>query len=230
MRYAFLALFLSLLPASAAPTTPEAFIAAIKSAIAAKSTDQLLALTCTTGMSDADKKRAVSIYPRVLFPNPVDSVALGPLPPDFQLGHIANGKKIEPTSPPQGLVQIRLTPAQGNGPSSASLPFAIISGGYYLVSSKTTDLGWKGPPDNTLIFIVRGQRTSGIKVDAKWNASGVEQERIYTTGNAGFLGQYFESINVTCADPNADLSLELMENGKDIVPSIKGKGTVTYKK
>lgn len=232
MRFILVALLfiLALRAASAAPTTPEAFIAAIKSAIAAKSTDQLLALTYTTGMSDTDKKQAASIYPMVLFANPVAGITLGPLPADFQTVYIGNGKKIEPTAQPQGLVQIKFAGNPANGATGSTLGYAIINGAYYLDSTKTTDLGWKGPPDKTLLFMVMSYSQNSIRVDAKWNASGVEQERIYNTGNSGFMGQYFESVTVTCSDPNADLSLELMENGKDIAPPLKGKGTITYKK
>jgi len=59
MRIALLAVFLGLgfLSVSAAPATPETFIAAIQQAIAAKSTDQLLALTYTAGLSDAENSR-----------------------------------------------------------------------------------------------------------------------------------------------------------------------------
>ena len=231
MRYAFLALFLSLslFRASAAPTARDAFFAALKSAIAAKSTDQLLALTCTTGMSDSDKKFAAIVDQQLLFAEPVTNISFLTLPPYFRAVYVTQGKKIEPTIQPRGLVEFGFDPDAGNGARNTLLPYAIINGSYYLVGCKSTDLGWKGPPDKTLSFMVMGQGAKGIKVDAKWNVSGIEQEGTYIQGSVGFLGQYFESVTVTCADPNADLSLELMENGKDIVPPLKGKGTITFK-
>jgi hypothetical protein len=232
MRFLLLMGFslLSIWPASATPTTPDAFIAALKSAIAAKSADQLLALTCTAGMNEGDKKQTALMDQILLFAHPVTKISLAPLPDNFWTVAIANGKKYEMTAPPKGQVLIQFVNESGNGSNSALLPYALIDGNYFLTGGKTTDLGWKGPPDKTLSFMVMGQGTNGIKVDAKWNASGVEQERTFTSGSSGFMGQYFESVTVVCSDPSANLTLTLMANGKDIVPSLTGKGTITYKK
>ncbi|MCE0483227.1 MAG: hypothetical protein LV479_03195 [Methylacidiphilales bacterium] len=228
---AVLLLVLALRGATAAPATPEAFIAAIKSAIAAKRADQILALTYTMGMSDADKEMTPSIDKFLLFANPVTNISFFPLPPYYLPAvYVSHGKKSELTTKPRGMVFIGFDPDSGNGARNTLLPYAVIDGRYYLVGSKTTDLDWKGPPDKTLSFMVMGQGTNSVRVHIKWDASGVELERIIPSGSSGFMGQYFESVKVVCSASSADLTLELMENGKDIAPVLKGKGSITYSK
>jgi hypothetical protein len=143
-----------------------------------------------------------------------------------------NGKKIEATYPPAGMIKIEYKKA-ANGPEGSSSPYAIIGGHYFLVSSKTTDLGWKGPPDKTLGFAVMGQGQNKVQITVKWNASGVEEERIFKeTSNMAFLGQYVEKVTVTSTNDDTDVTLTISELGKEIFRSqpLKGKGTIEYNK
>lgn len=194
--------------------------------------EKLNAITYTLGMSDSDKKQAASVQQMFFSDTEITGISLEPLPADFQSVYIMGGKKLEPTYLPIGQIKIEYKKT-ANGPLGFSVPYAIVGGHYFLISSKSTDLGWKGPPDKTLFFNVMGQGQDKVQITAKWNASGVEQERIFKeTSNMGFLGQYVEQIIVTSANDDTDVTLTISESGKEIYRSqpLKGKGTIEYKK
>jgi hypothetical protein len=118
----------------------------------------------------------------------------------------------------------------GDGPESSSAPYAIIDGHYFVVSSKITDLGWKGPPDTGLCLLVSGSPQDKIQMTVKWNASGVEQEKVFNKYTTTVNGQYVESATVTSTNPNA--TLMILQGSKQIFlsPPLKDQAAIAYKK
>lgn len=233
MKSLILALSLGILPITllAEPTSPDEFIAAYRAAIQERSGEKLDALTYSKGMSEADKQQAAQVQQMVFTDKEITSIALAPLPEDFQTVYILRGKKLEPTYPPTGLIQTKYQGA-GNGLNATSAPYAVIDGKYFLISSKSTDLGWSGPPDKTITFMVTGRGQDKVQIKAKWNASGVDQERLFKSPSSNFMGQYFEEITVTSTEDDTDVTLTILESGKRIFVSepLKGRGTIEYKK
>lgn len=216
----------------AQPSSPEEFITSLRKAIQEKSPEKLNAITYTVGMSEADKKQVASVQEIFFGGTEVVGISLEPLPADFRLVGIINGKKYEPTYPPTGLIKIQYKKA-ANGPDSLSQAYAIIGGQYFLISTKSTELGWKGPPDKPLSFMVMGWVQDKVQIKAKWNTSGVDQEQIYKmASNMVFMGQYFENVTVTSTDDNTNVTLVVSEDNKEIFHSqpIKGKGSIEYRK
>jgi hypothetical protein len=229
-----LTFLLGIIPLStwAQPSSPTEFIGAYRTAIQEKSIEKLNAITYTVGQSESDKKQVASAE-QMGFNwghKEIGDVSLKPLPADFQSVYIANGKKIEPTFPPTGLIAVQYK-GTGDGPDSSSAPYAIIGGHYFVVSSKITDLGWKGPPDTGLCLMVtsRGPQDK-VQITVKWNASGVEQERVFNSATATVLGQHIESAAVTSTNPDA--ALTILEGDKQIFcsPPLKGKAAIEYNK
>jgi hypothetical protein len=163
----------------------------------------------------------------------ITEVKFEPTPAGMNLVNIANGKKYEPTYPPVGQVKINYAPVGGNGMTSGGDGYAVINGRYYLITAKSTDLGWSGPKDKTLTFMVMGAGMDRVKVQAKWNVSGVNQEKAFSNPpSCNFPGQYFESITATSTEEDTDVTLSILEDGKQIYESqpLKGKGSIEYKR
>lgn len=165
-------------------------------------------------------------------PLPVDSIALVPLPAGFETVQVANGKMYEPNIAPLGGLQLNRQSADGNTKSSSMLPYGTLNGEYYLVASKATDLGWKGPKDQQLNFLVMGPGQDKVKIKYRYNVSGVPMERTAADSSIVFLGQYIESVTVTSDSDATDVTLSIQEDGKEIYTSqpLKGKGTLEYKR
>ena len=183
-------------------------------------------------MSESDKKQAASVQQMFFNDAEITGISLEPLPTDFQSIAIVNGKKWEPTYAPIGQIKIEYKKT-ANGPLGFSAAYAIIDGHYFLISTKSADLGWKGPPDKPLSFMVTGWVKDKVQITARWNTSGAEQEQIYKgASNMYFMGQYFENVTVTSTDDNTDVTLIISEDNKEIFHSqpLKGKGTIEYKK
>jgi hypothetical protein len=213
--------------------TGEDFLANYRSAIEQKDKAKLLSLYYTDGCSESDKKMLEAIVGFHFSDGKITEVKFEPTPVGTTLVNIANGKKYEPTYPPVGQVKINYAPVAGNGMTSGGDGYAIIHGKYYLITAKSTDLGWSGPKDKTLTFMVMGKGMEKIKVDAKWNVSGVDQEKIFSNPpSCNFRGQYFESITATSTEDDTDVTLSILEDGKQIYESkpLKGKGTIEYKR
>ena len=227
-----LTFLLGIIPLSswAQPSSPEDFIAAYRTAIQEKSLEKLNAITYTVGMSESDKKQVADVYQQVMFSDTeIVGISLVPLPADFQSVYFVNGKKIEPTYPPLGQIKIEYKKT-ANGPLSSGGLYAIIDGHYLLISSKTTDLGWKGPPDTGLCLLVSGSPQDKVQITVKWNASGVEQEKVFNRYTTTVTGQYVESATVTSSNPDA--TLMILQGSKQIFlsPPLKDKAAIEYKK
>jgi hypothetical protein len=227
----FLLVLVAIFPfqAWAQSTDPADFIASLRTAIQEKSADKLNALIYTVGMSASDRQMA--FLPLLYFNNAeIDTISLVPLPPNFQSIYIVNGKKLEPTYPPIGQVQIEYKKV-ANGPLSLIPAYAIVDGHYFIISTKSTDLGWKGPQDKPLGFsLMGGSPRDKVQIEVKWNASGVDQERVYRESSALFLGQYIERVTVT--SNNLETTLTITEGGKEVFHSspLKDKKSIEYRK
>jgi hypothetical protein len=211
----------------------EEFLTNYRGAIEQKDKAKLLSLYYTNGCSESDTKMLDAIVGFHFSDGKITEVRFEPTPAGTTLVNIANGKKYEPTYPPVGQVKITYAPVAGNGMISGGDGYAIINGKYYLITAKSTDLGWSGPKDKTLTFMVMGAGMEKVKVQAKWNVSGVDQEKVFSNPpSCNFPGQYFESITATSTEDDTDVTLSILEDGKQIYESkpLKGKGTIEYKR
>ena len=213
--------------------TPEEFLATYRTALEQKDTNKLLSLYYTEGCTEGDKKMLDALAGFHFSNAKITDVKFEPNPENQQLVNFVNGRKYEPTYLPTGQVKVTYEPVAGNGQISGGDAYAVINGKYYLITSKSTDIGWNGPKDKTLTFMVMGQGMEKVNVHANWNVSGVNQEGMFSNPpSCNFHGQYFESITATSTDDNANLTLTIMEDGKPIYESapLKGKGTLEYKR
>jgi len=216
---------------AAEDTDSKAFASALRTAIAEKDDQKLEALIYHEGASPEDKQRMTAMLQRLYFNGKeVDAISFGPLPTDFESVLIVQGRKIEPTSPPKGMVNVTFKGAV-NGQGNSSGAYAVVDGKFYLVGMKSTDLGWKGPPDRNIGFSVVGQGASELRIHGVWNASGVELKKEFKTSGITFWGQHFEELNVTSVNDDCDVTINITEDGKEIYSEpLKGKGSVQYKK
>lgn len=231
-----LTIAISLLPftsgaiaAEAADSSP--FASALKAAITEKDDQKLEALIYHEGASPEDKQRMTAMLQRLYFNGKeVESINFEPLPSDFESVLIIQGRKVEPTSPPKGMVNVTFKGAV-NGQGNSSGAYAVVDGKFYLVGMKSTDLGWKGPPDKNIGFSIVGQGASGLKIHGIWNASGVELKREFKETGLTFWGQHFEELSVTSDKEDCDVTVTITEDGKTIFSeTLKGRGVVRYKK
>jgi len=215
-----------------ATTTPEGFTAAFRAALEQKDAAALEFMIYQVGMSDSDKAQARRVQEMVLAnPAEIDQIALAPLPADFQHTIIMRGFKFEPTHPPVGMIDVKFKPGP-NGVTASSSAYTIVDGKFYLVGSKRTDLGWKGPPDKNIGFMVLGNRQDDVQIRVKWNASGIDQERNFDEPSSTFIGQYIESVVVTSEHEDTDVTITVQDEGTSIFTSVplRGRGTVEYRK
>jgi hypothetical protein len=192
----------------------------LKKAIAEKDEKALIRLADSESMGESLKK---------LFESPdVFAVSLGSLPPDFVPFFIKDGKRYEPSHPPEGMVTISVR--QEGGLTSSRYVYAIVDGTYKIVSTKITDLGWKGPPDANLSYSIEGFGTQNVSVKITFNASGVDVEQTYLEPSGGLWAQYISEINVTTENPLADFVLKVIREGEVIYTSerLKGPGKIVY--
>ena len=193
--------------------------------------EALAALTYTEGMSDFDKEQVAKGRSRMIIQEQIEGVSLEPLPNGFRPFQIFRGLKVEPTYPPTGMVKISFK-VEGGRKAASSAPYAIVDGKYFLVGAKSTDLGWKGPPDKQLSFAVSGKGADRAQIRLKWNSSGVDQEANSATPSSTFMGQYIQEVSATSESNDADVTLKVSEGGSEVFTSkpLKGKGTVKYER
>jgi len=207
------------------------FTSALRTAITEKDDQKLEALIYSAGGSLEDKQRMSGMLRMTLFNGKnVDEIRIEPLPSDFDSVLVVRGRKIEPTATPKGMIKVTFKDA-GQGPKDSSSAYAVIDGKYYLVGMKSTDLGWKGPPDKNIGFSVVGEGSSGLQIQGVWNASGVQLKKTFKESSITFWGQHFEELKVTSSNDDCDVTVTITEDGKEIHSEpLKGKGVLQYKK
>lgn len=231
-----LTIAISLLPFASGATAAESadsapFTSALRAAITEKDEQKLEALIRFDGASPEDKKRMTAML-RMTFMNgkDVDEISLELLPSDFDPVLILHGQKIEPTATPKGKVKVTFKGA-GQRTSASSCAYTVVDGKFFLVGMKSTDLGWKGPPDKNISFSVVGQGSSELQIHGVWNASGVQLQRTFKESNLTFWGQHFEELKVTSGNDDCNVTVTISEDGKEIYSEpLKGKGVLHYKK
>lgn len=225
-------LFLVTSGASAAePIGSVQFTSALRAAIAEKDDPKLQALIYFKGESPEDRQRMISMLGRLFTAGKdVGEISLGPLPDDFESVFVVQGKKIEPTATPRGMVKVTYK-GEGEGPVESSSAYTIVDGRYFLVGMKSTDLGWKGPADRNIGFSVAGQGSSELQILGVWNASGVQLKKTFKESSITFWGQHFEELSVTSDHDDCDVTVTITEDGKTIYSEpLKGRGVLQYKK
>lgn len=218
-------------PANAQITDGDTFLSEIKAGLTAKDKAKLDGLTYTAGMSDADKAQLAKSRDFFFNGQEIESIAFAPLARPMQPFYIMKGRKIEPTAPAAGMVAIKYKSAN-NDQAGASLAYTVIDGSYWLVSSKSTDLKWAGPPDVNLGYMVIGAGQDKVKITARYNASGVDLMQEFEAPSTVIWGQYFSEITVASEDPATDITLTVTENNREIYKSepLKGAGKLVYEK
>jgi hypothetical protein len=217
------------------PKTKEEFLTAVRAAYEAKDVKKISTLTWWKGASDEDRKMAETMLPlSIKNAGAVESVVLEPLPDEFKGVQVAYGKRFEPTYPPLGMVKVDYKIDKSGGHQSTSAPYAVIDGAYYIVTSKTTELGWKGPKDKSFTVSVIGSGQNKVKVDVKYNVSGVDLKDtlVPPASSRGFPAQYIGEVTVISEDDDVDVTLRISEEMRQIYESkpLKGKGQIHYKK
>ena len=209
----------------------EPFTSALRTAIAGKDDQKLESLVRFDGASPEDKQRMISMLRATLMNGKeVDEISLVPLPDDFEPVLIVRGRKIEPTATPEGMIKVTFK-GEGQGPKESSSAYTVVDGKFFLVGMKSTDLGWKGPPDKNIGFSVVGQGSSELEIQGVWNASGVELKKTFKEPSPTFWGQHFEELKVTSGSEDCDVTVTITEDGKEIYSEpLKGKGVLHYKK
>lgn len=227
---ACLAFLLALTTLASGQDSLESFLAAFRTALMEKSPAKLEALTDFTGMSEADRALNSRIQNMMLTGQEIESVTLVPLPADFPSVIVQRGRKIEPTHPPKGLIEVKFQ--SPDGVRKMSTPYTVLNGRHLLVGTKMTDLDWKGPPDKTIGYTIVGAGQDHLKTSIKWNASGVSMEQTSQPASLSFVGQYIEEITVSSENEDTEVTLTILEDGKPIhtTEPLKGKGHLTYKR
>jgi hypothetical protein len=208
----------------------EAFIRALGAAIDAGDIRMLEKLTCFDGAGEDDRRRmSNSLRMTLINGRKAGGISLMPLPDDFEPVLIVQGRKIEPTAPPRGMVRVVFKDA-GQGGAESSMPYAVVGGAHLLVGLKSTDLQWRGPPDRNISYSIRGSGADGLHIHGIWTASGVRMEKTFKTANLTFWGRQFEEFTVTSDNGACDVTLVIKE-GDEMVFSgpLKGKGVLQYR-
>lgn len=215
------------------PRTEADFVSQFRTALSSRDATKIDALTYRQGMSEQDMAMSARSNQRLAqFEGEIKNITIKPLPEDFETTTVANGRKVEMTGAPDGLIGAEFTSDGAMGASASSTPFTIIDGVYYIVGPKISDFGWKGPPDKNIGFALVGQGADKARIVVAWNASGVDLSRAFSETSNTFWGQYIDSVTVTSGSENAAFKLMIMEDGQTIYTSdpISGKGTLEYKR
>jgi hypothetical protein len=233
IRASALLIILPTLAFAELPRSEADFISQFREALSSRDATRIDVLTYRQGMSEQDIAMSARSNQRLAqFRGEIKNVTIKPLPKDFETTTVANGRKIEMTGAPSGLIEAEFTSDGPMGASASSTPFTIIDGVYYIVGPKISDLGWKGPPDKNIGFMVVGQGAEKAHIDVAWNASGVDLSRTFSETASTFWGQYIRSVTVTSDSEEASFKLMILEDGKTIYSSdpLNGKGTLEYKR
>jgi len=215
------------------PKTKDDFLTAVRKAYEEQDVKRVHELTWEQGMSAFDHNQQQQMLDMMVYNGGVDSIVFQPLPPDFMDIPVAWGRRIEPTHAADGIITVNLKPSDKNSNSAVSMPYALINGAYYLVTSKTTDLGWKGPQDQPVTVAVAGPGQEKVKIHVQYNASGVDLERDQISPSNSFPAQYLTLVTVTSDTDDASVTLRLLDGkGNAFYESkpLKGKGRLQYHK
>jgi len=219
---------------AAPPKTKEEFIAAVRAAFVAKDVKKIHELSWEKGMSDFDMQQVDQVLPMMVQQlNGGETYSLEPKETESDSPQIMMGRRLEPTHEIDGMVKIAQKSADGSSSSSMSLPYALIDGSYYIVSTKSTDLNWKGPPDKTLVVNVTGDGQDKVKTHIKYNVSGLDLEHDQKYASDILSGQYISEVTVTSDSDDVNVVLDLRdEDGNSYYQSapLKGKGEIHYHK
>lgn len=207
---------------------PDAFTEAFKKAIVENDRKTLLSFADGEGPADAARESQVESWLAMFPSRDVFSVSLGPLPVDFPPFFIMHGRRFDPSHPPAGIVTLSFR--QDGGLTSKQLAYTIVDGHYKIVATKVTDLGWKGPKDVNIAYVLEGQGAESAVVKVRFNASGVDLERSFLGPSITLWGQHVSGIEVTCDDPKTSVFLKVLRDGKEIYRSeiLKGAGKILY--
>jgi hypothetical protein len=217
----------------AAPADPAALVAAVDAALVARDLPALVALVDAEGLSETDLKKAGPALAGLIPEEGTAQVSADRLPDGMDLSAplVYRGKRSELSRAPAGI--IRIATKQGRAEMTATIPYVKTPAGFLLAGRKETDLGWKGPPDRQLGFmLVEDFPKVPVKFVVRYNASGVEQKMESPHYSGVVLGQHIDEITVTGLEAEFKGRLVLREDGKEVYRSepIKGGGTFTYRR
>jgi hypothetical protein len=225
--------FLSLTLRAATPADPAALAAAIDAALVARDVSALSALVDTEGMTADDLGKIAPGLAGLIPDERRATVTTDRLPEGINLAApmIYNGKRIELTRAPTGV--IRVTLKTGRTELVSTLPYVQTPAGCFLVGRKQTDLGWQGPPDRQLGFtFAEDYPRMPTRLTIRYNASGVDLEDSFSSHSGALRGQHIGELTVTGLQEGFKGRLVLTEAGKEIFRSepIIGQTSFTYRR
>ncbi len=218
---------------AAAPADPAALAAAIDVALVARDVTALSALVDTEGMSPDDLQKIGPGLAGLIPSEGRATVTTDRLPDGINIASpmIYNGKRIELTRAPTGI--IRVTLKTGRSELVSTIPYVQTPAGCFLVGRKQTDLDWKGPPDHPLGFtFAEDYPRMPARLTMKYNASGVDLEDSFSSHSGSLRGQHISELIVTGLQEGFKGRLVLTEGGKEVFRSepITGQSTFTYRR
>ncbi len=216
-----------------APPDPAALAGAIDAALVARDLPALCALVDTEGLSAEDLKKVGPGLAGLIPAEGTAKVSTNRLPDgiDLMAPRIYNGKRLEITRAPVGI--IRVATQQGRAEMVSTIPYVQTSAGFLLAGRKETDLGWKGPPDRQISFaFAEGFPKEPVKITLRYNASGVPQQMVTANHSGVVLGQHIDELTITGLDADFKGRLVLRTGGKEVFRSepITGQSTFIYRR
>lgn len=216
-----------------APADAAALAAAIDTALVARDLSALKALVDTEGMSPDDLEKIGPGLAGLIPDQGRAKVTADRLPDGINIAApmIYNGKRIDLTRAPSGIIRVELK--QGRAELVSTIPYVLTPAGCLLVGRKQTDLGWKGPPDRQLGFTFAEDYPQGpVRLTIKYNASGVDLEDTFSSHSGTLRGQHIDELTITGLNEGFKGRLVLSVGGKEIYRSepITGRSTFTYRR
>gem|GEM_PF-6684452 len=216
----------------AATADPAALAAAVDAALVARDLPALCALVDTDGLSTEDLEKVGPGLAGLIPEEGTATVTTDRLPDGIDLSQprIHNGKRIELTRAPAGI--IRVTAKQGRASVVSTVPYVHTRDGFLLAGRRETDLGWTGPPDRQITFmLVEDTPKEPVTITVRYNASGVEQTMRTVHHSGGFFGQHVEELTIDGLSKDFKGRLVLRAAGKEIYRSepITGQSIFTYR-
>ena len=215
---------------SAGLDSADKLVGAIQLAIDSRDAKAIESLVYDVGMTESDKKLAFFAIPDLFFNIPVVKIELASVgPEELREFYIHKGRKYSPTFKPLGKVSIHQKKDRFTG--VGGMPYALINGKYFLVSVKSEDIGWNGPPDKNIGWMV-STFTPGVKnVRYRYNVSGVDMKDVTEYPSSSFWGQRIDEVIFDSISDDFKGYIVILENGKEVDKSgeFTGRGSFTYK-